>query len=107
MEVSFGDQGLLCHTDEFELSSVDRCADGFGLPSVDRRELSEVFKQGRDLLRFASREVMLAAMQKECKSRKREETAVTSQAVDIKSQLRPWSWGGEEGAHKRCEREMG
>lgn len=45
---------------------MDRCADGFGLSSVDRRELSEVFKQGSDLLRFASREVMLAAMQKEC-----------------------------------------
>lgn len=63
---------------------MDRCTDGFGLSSVDRRELSEIFKQGCDLLRFASREVMLAAMQKECKSRKREEAAVTSQAVDIK-----------------------
>lgn len=34
---------------------MDRCADGFGFSSVDRKELTEVFKQGSDLLRFAFR----------------------------------------------------
>lgn len=52
MEVQFGEQGLVWH------------ADAFGLSSVGRRAPSEVFKQGRDLHRFALREVMMAATQR-------------------------------------------
>ena len=58
VEVQFGGQGLVRHPD------------AFGLSPVDRGDLSEAFKWGSGMLRFALRGEMLAAMQRKCRSRK-------------------------------------